>query len=98
MCPISNCVGPIQCRYLYHYVRERAHISAVVSSFPFQHVVCIKQTLLYVLCVVLEVNYFDIEIEIFSERAIFTFPTVVLCGLRQSARVKALAVHAKVQT
>ncbi len=35
---------------------------------------------------------------IFSRRAIFTFPAVVVCRPRLSDRVKALAVHAKVET
>ena len=40
------------------YDRERAHISSVFCSLPFQHVVC-KKPLLYVLCAVLKINYFE---------------------------------------
>ena len=51
--PIRNCV-------LYYKDRERLHKSAVFCSLPFQHVAC-KKSLLYLLCVVLKINYFELN-------------------------------------
>ena len=41
-------------------VRERAYINIVFCSLPFQHVTC-KKTLLYLLCVVLKINYYELN-------------------------------------
>ena len=46
--------------------RERAHISAVFCSFPFQHVVCIKKNIVVSMCCV-ENKLFWIELNWISQ-------------------------------